>query len=125
VWLALLAMAGLALGPSISRALAPAARSAAVGHEHHMAMGAHAAMMAGGHAEHGRTSDAPVDSSCVLDCCALCAVAASPFTGVAGFVALCLQSEGTAFAQADRSRARPGEREIWSSATPRGPPVST
>lgn len=89
-----------------------------------MAMGVRSSMMASGHDEPGRTSDAPVDSSCVLDCCALCAVAASPFTGVAVFVALCLPSEGTAFAQADRSRARPDEREIWSSAAPRGLPVS-
>jgi hypothetical protein len=89
-----------------------------------MAMGAHASMMAGGHAEPGSRSDVPVDSSCVLDCCALCAVAASPFTGVAVFVTLCLPSEGAALAQADRARARPDEREIWSSAAPRGPPVS-
>jgi hypothetical protein len=116
-------MAGLALGPSISRALVPAARSAPAGHEHHMAMGAHASMMPGGHAEHGGHSEAPVDTSCVLDCCALCAVAASPFTGVAVFVPACLPLEPTACPPTDRSRARPDERELWSNAAPRGPPL--
>ena len=92
-WLALLAMCGVALGPSISRVLSqPASSLRASPHEHHMTMGshghmdmsAHAHMMAGAEPDH---SDAPADSSCFLDCCALCAVAASAFTGVAVFVA--------------------------------------
>jgi hypothetical protein len=85
-WLALLAMAALALGPTISRALAPAGMGAAGAHEHHMEMGAHASALPCGHAEAGHRSGAPVDSSCVLGCCPLCAVAASAFTIVAAFV---------------------------------------
>jgi Protein of unknown function (DUF2946) len=128
VWLALLAMCGVALGPSISRMLSqPASASPASMHEHHMDMashghtdmGSHAQMMAGAKADH---SDAPADSSCFLDCCALCAVAASPFTGVAVFVALWLPVERAAPPQADHSSAQPDERELWSSASPRGPP---
>jgi hypothetical protein len=120
VWLALLAMFGVALGPSISRALGPVA--AAGMHEHPVEMGSHSHMMGGVQAHPAEHSHGPADSSCLLDCCALCAVAASPCTSVATFVPHWLPTEPAAAPPADRSSAKPDERELWSSAAPRGPP---
>jgi hypothetical protein len=120
VWLALSAMAGLTLGPSISRALEPGGR---LPHEHHMASHAHPSAMPHAHAVAGGRSDAPADPSCMLDCCALCGVAATPFAVAAAFVAPRRAQEGPSLQVAEGSHARPGGRGTWSSATPRGPPT--
>jgi hypothetical protein len=128
VWLALLAMCGVALGPTISRMLShPGSASPAGVHEHAMDMGLHAHMDISSHAHvmagaEADRSGAPADSSSFLDCCSLCAVAASAFTVVAVFVAQWLPVERTAPPQAYASSARPDERELWSNGSPRGPP---
>jgi len=120
VWLALLAMFGVALGPSISRALGPVATPGP--HEHHMAAGAHPHTMGGVPTHPAEHSHGSTDPSCLLDCCALCAVAASPFSGVAVSVPQLAAVDRAAAPPADRSAASPDERELWSSASPRGPP---
>lgn len=120
VWLALFAMFGVALGPSISRALGPVAVTGT--HEHHMAAGAHPHAMAGVPAHPADHSHDSTDPSCLLDCCALCAVAASPFSSVAVSIPQLAAVDRAAPPPADRSAVSPDERELWSSASPRGPP---
>jgi Protein of unknown function (DUF2946) len=119
VWVALIAMCGVALGPTISRALGPVATSSDGMSAHCMEMGSHMQMPKGAPAEH---SHGPGHSSNPLDCCALCAVAASPFTGVAVFLPQLAAGEAAPPPPADRSGAGPHQRALWSSAAPRGPP---
>jgi Protein of unknown function (DUF2946) len=130
VWVALIAILGVALGPSISRALAPAALHASGATAQRMDMAAHAhmghmaPMAASAQPDSGAHPDAPGHSSCLLDCCALCAVAASPFAAVALFVPVWSATESAARPPADRSQARPDPRAAWPRASPRGPPLS-
>jgi len=138
VWVALLAICGVALGPTISRTLGLAMVHAGDAAGQRMDTGAHAAMVGMDHRAHMAhmasaarqapaedPSNGPGHSSCVLDCCALCAVAASPFTSVALFVPVWSAAESVATAPADRSRARPDQRAPWPRAAPRGPPATT
>ncbi len=130
-WVALLAICGIAFGPSVSRALAPAAAGSHIahGHAHGMAMGetavashGHAAAAAGTGAhehQHGPGSD---PAPCPLDCCALCAVAATPFATVAVFFTAGAADERVATAPSGRAEAHPDRRATWPRAAPRGPP---
>jgi hypothetical protein len=80
-------------------------------------------MMAGAQTDPAENSNGPDHSSCLLDCCALCAVAASPFTGVAFLVPQWLPVGGVSPPPADHAGAKPDRRDLWSSAAPRGPPA--
>jgi hypothetical protein len=122
VWVALLAMCGVALGPTISRALEPVAMNPDGMPAHCVEMGSDMQMPMG--ASTGRSHE-PGRSPKLFDCCALCAVAASPFAGVAVFIARLPQAQDVPPPPADRSIARPDQRELWSSAAPRGPPSAS
>ncbi len=119
-WVALLAMCSLAFGPSISRALAPANGPPS------MAMRAdcpeHSHSAAGAPVHHGH-SGAPSRSPDSLDCCGLCAVAASPFAAIDFFVPALRSSEiSSAPSRLGDAAALPTQRDLWSTAVPRGPP---
>lgn len=144
-WLAMIAICGVALGPTVSRALlagdpsptgahgahrhghaqanAEEAHSPAHVHRHGMSgLGGAVSLQAMPAAGH---SGGAAHAGCDLDCCPLCAVAALPFTSTAW-----LQPAGVAparsaqHAAADAS-AMPGRRVLRSSASPRGPPLSS
>jgi len=122
-WVALVAMVGLALGPSISRALAANAPGFVAVHVSPMEMGPHAhaaAGMTGGHIHHHDTPTSPSDT---LECCALCALASSALAIVV-FVAPDLERGDPATVPEPRHAvATPRAREFWSSPAPRGPPL--
>ena len=137
VWLAMLAICGVALGPSISRAVLAAAPAPVMAHDmtsmHHM----HA--MPGMHAVPAdealvdSVADSRVDSppsghgaehaQCVLDCCALCAVAALPFTSPSWPATIGLPAASAAAPEAGDAGVPLRRRALWSRATPRGPPA--
>jgi Protein of unknown function (DUF2946) len=119
--LALIAMLGLALGPTVSRALHAAraadapVHEAAEPHHHHDASGLH------GSAHH--TSQPAGGAHDPLDHCGLCAVAGSPCSPSApphlpAADVACSRVPATRIL----SRGRPRPR--WSRARPRGPPVA-
>lgn len=120
-WVAIVAMFGLAIGPSISRALAADASGTmamgmtclGMGHEH-MAMRMHGSSLP----QPGTPAHAP-DS---LDCCALCAVASTPLAAVGFFVPEMGVVAIASVAPLERAAAPPWHRELWSTAVPRGPP---
>jgi hypothetical protein len=119
-WVALLAMCGLAFGPSISRALAPMNGPSSMALHADCPEHAHLARNAPVHPGH---SGAPSPSPDTLDCCGLCAVAASPFAAIDFFVPA-LRSRETASApfRLGDAAALPAQRDLWSTAVPRGPP---
>jgi len=123
-WLALLAMCGLAVGPSISRALGADAMASDSVHAHCMEMGAHAQMAADAQGLPVEQPGTPArNSGKFLDCCALCAVAATPFSIVAVVVPQWSPPENASAPLLDHSGARPAAAELWPSAAPRGPPL--
>ena len=77
-WVALVAMFGLVLGPSISRALAANPASTFAAHAGHHAMGPHSHLSMGHAAAHHPQPDAPGRAPDGLDCCELCVVASTP-----------------------------------------------
>lgn len=121
-WVALLAICGLAFGPPISRMLGPVGAHPDEMSAHHMAMGSQEQMPVDAPADH---SHGPGHLSHLLDCCGLCAVAASPFTSVAVFVPQLAAAENAPLLPADGSNARPEQRALWSNAAPRGPPATS
>jgi DUF2946 family protein len=121
-WVALVAMFGLVLGPSISRALAANPASTFAAHAGHLAMGPHSHLAMGHAAAHHRQTDAPVRAPDGLDCCELCVVASTPLA-IAVFAIPELRSVELAPAPARVARfVPPAQHEIWSNAAPRGPP---
>ncbi len=145
MWIALVAMCGLAFGPSISRALGLGSVEVAMaaGHAHDdvamdmsAAMSAQTSMHGDAHMpshDHAAMATAPVSApghqhgpshSCdFLDCCALCAVAASPFSVVAIVLPAWSATEISRAPLIDRAGSQPRPRALWSTAAPRGPPI--
>jgi len=126
VWLALVAMCGLAIGPTISRALGAGSVDSGSMHAMHAdcpEMASHSHMAADGEGHRSGHPGTPGHSSNVLDCCALCAVASSPFAIVAVVVPELSPAGGASGPVLDRSGTRPEQRELWSTAVPRGPPL--
>ncbi len=126
VWVALLAMCAVAFGPSISRALDSSATGSATAQVRSMGMDAHAEMAADAQSDSEDDAEDDPDChghpSCPLDCCALCAVAALPFTSAALFVPTWLPSERAAHPRPDCSSVGLDRHQRWASAVPRGPP---
>jgi len=120
VWVALVAMCGLAFGPSISRALGGGAMGAGAMHADCAGMGAHAHMSTT--AAGGRTESPKPQSSDPTDCCALCVVAASALATLSFTVPKWKLAEVARVSPTDFSSARPARRDLWSRAVPHGPP---
>jgi hypothetical protein len=121
-WVALVAMCALAIGPSISRALAANPASAFAAHAGHLGMGAHSHMAMGHAAMHHPQPDAPGHAPDGLDCCDLCVVASTPLA-IAVFALPSLHVVELVAAPLRAARpSAPAQREVWSNAAPRGPP---
>jgi Protein of unknown function (DUF2946) len=122
-WVALVAMCGLSLGPSISRALAANPASAFAAHAGHHGMVPHSHMAMGHAALHQPQPDAPGRTPDGLDCCDLCVVASTPLAIVVFAIPQWHPVElATAPVQVARLVA-PARRQVWSNAAPRGPPA--
>jgi hypothetical protein len=119
-WLALVTICGLALGPSISRALAATHAADAMSLGGDCPVHSHLAASLPGHTDHpGGPSPSP-DS---LDCCGLCAVAASPLAAIDPFVSALVFAEiSSVLLLPGDATARSAQRTPWSAAAPRGPP---
>ena len=123
VWIALVAMGGLAFGPTVSRALGAGAAGPISMHANCIEMDVHAHMAAAAQDKLAEHPGAPGHSSNLLDCCALCAVAASPFAAADFVVPEFFAAVIEAAVRADRARARPAPHGLWRTAAPRGPPL--
>ena len=131
----MVAMAALAFGPTVSRSLGVDAMASGDMHAHcmdagsgdgmqmSMAMSMSASMpMSQADPNHPADEQAPAHHSTVLDCCALCAIAATPMV-VVSFALPPWQPAETARAEpGGRIEAGPRQRLQWSRAAPRGPP---
>jgi hypothetical protein len=123
-WLALVAMCGLSLGPSISRALAANPASASAAHAGQHGMGPHSQLAGHAALHHHRQPDAPGRTPDGLDCCDLCGVASTPLA-IAVFASPEWHPVELAAALVQVARlVAPARREVWSNAAPRGPPAN-
>ncbi len=119
-------MSALAFGPSVSRALGVEVGASGAMHAHCMEMASPAGMAASmSVAQGGAQPDGPAPhrpAPNLLDCCALCAIAATPMAILSFDMPPWQAVEVTAFVPAGAPRARPHQRATWPSAAPRGPP---